>query len=252
MPEFATAQVSYLPYGVPMPDRPNSSELRSNCPIRILYLGRLEQIQKRVRLFPTIFQQLKDSGIPFLWTIAGDGPERSLLEQQMKSTTSDQCVSFVGKVAYADVPKLLADHDVFLLASDHEGLPLSLLEAAGQGLVPVVSDLPSGIGEVVDETSGIRVPPENLAGYAAAIIQLHHHRDQLAALSRGAREKVQRNFSVTAMTDRWLAIIAAQSPPTPSAAPGKFKIQPILGTRNTWWFTPPARIARRTLIKWRQ
>jgi glycosyltransferase involved in cell wall biosynthesis len=234
-----------------MPDQVNSAKSESNRPLRILYLGRLEQIQKRVRLFPVILRQLKDAGIPFNWTIAGDGPERSALEQQMKDTASDQRVSFVGKVAYADVPKLLANHDVFLLASDYEGLPLSLLEAAGHGLVPVVSDLPSGIREIVDETTGIRVAPENVAGYAAAVIRLHQQRDQLEALSRGAREKVQGAFSVTAMTDRWLAAIPVATPQTP-VWPREFKIQPILGARNKWWFSAPARILRRAVIKWRR
>ncbi|HEY2082828.1 MAG TPA: glycosyltransferase family 4 protein, partial [Verrucomicrobiae bacterium] len=156
MPEFA--RVEYLPYGVPMCPDAELSARDVTKPLRILYLGRLDQEQKRVRLFPEILREICNSGMPFQWTIAGAGGERAFLESNLKTGSPDQTISFTGPVRYADVPEILKQHDVFLLASDYEGLPLSLLEAMGQGLVPVVSDLESGIREVVDRTVGLLVP----------------------------------------------------------------------------------------------
>ena len=211
MPEFAGVPVACLPYGVPMCPDAGLPARDFTAPLRLLYLGRLENEQKRVRLFPQMLEQLKASGIPFHWTIAGDGPEKMALEQAMRGSPN-QTVSFPGKISYAVVPEILRAHDIFLLASDYEGLPLSLLEAMGAGLVPVVSELPAGIPEMVDKTTGILVPVDNVAGYARAIIHLHAHRDELAAKSAAARARVRTEFSVPAMTDRWLAAIPKTFP----------------------------------------
>jgi glycosyltransferase involved in cell wall biosynthesis len=251
LPEYGRKRVCYLPYGVPMPETPSGRFGDPQKPLRILYVGRLIQEQKRVQLFPGILEQLKQSGIPFHWTIAGEGPERAALEAAMKSAGPSQTVSFIGKVAYEDIPQLISAHDIFLLASDHEGLPLSLLEAMGSGMVPVVSALPSGISELLNENTGIAVPPDQHAGYAAAIIQLHHQRDRLQAISRQAREKVLGEFSIPAMTDRWLAALP-QGQPAHIIWPTQFAIKPILAAKDPWRFSPPVRWLRRTLIKFRK
>lgn len=246
LPEFQKVPVSYQPYGVPMPALPPPR--RFDQPLRVLYLGRLQREQKRVQLFPEILQDLQAAGIPFHWTIAGTGPEADWLQRSLKVTAPGQSVSFPGKVLYADVPKLLAEHDLFLLASDYEGLPLSLLEAMAYGLVPVVSDLPSGVREVVDATTGKLVSPDHTAGYARAIVQLHRQREELRQLSTQARQRVQTDFSVPAMTDRWLQVLP---PPQPVVWPQTWKIGPILVAPDPWRFSPPLRWLRRLLLRLR-
>ena len=248
--EFARVPVVSLPYGVPVCP-PAALPLRdSAAPLRILYLGRLGREQKRVHLFPEIFSQLCASGIPFHWTIAGEGEERGFLEANLKTTSARQTVAFAGAVRYADVPALLKQHDIYLLASDYEGLPLSLLEAMGYGLVPVVSALASGIPEVVDATNGLLVPVNDVAGYARAIVHLHEQRAELAAKSRAARRRVEQEFSVAAMTDRWLASF----PATPAAAaiwPKKWRMQVPLTATNPVYFSPPVRGLRRLAARFR-
>jgi glycosyltransferase involved in cell wall biosynthesis len=210
----------------------------------------LSQEQKRVRLFPEILRQICDSGMPFHWTIAGAGEELSYLETNLKTGSPDQTISFAGPVRYADVPMMLKQHDIFLLASDYEGLPLSLLEAMGYGLVPVVSDLESGIREVANKTVGLLVPMNDVSGYARAIIRLHEHREELAAKSAAARARVQQEFSVAAMTDRWLAAL-----PSVKCAiepwPTHWRIQAILNSGNPLRFSRPVRMLRRVAARMR-
>lgn len=245
MPEFRGLAVKYLPLGVPMPA--GGTERQFSEPLRILYFGRLEREQKRVQLFPQILAGLKQSGIPFHWTIAGDGPELPWLREQMSGNAPLQTVSLPGKVAYADVPELLRKHDIFLLASDYEGLPLSLLEAMGAGLVAIVSDLPSGIRELVNDQTGRRVQLDNIDAYAKAIVSLHQDRDKLKQLSRNAAERVRSEFSVEAMTDRWLN----EFPKTYDIAdwPRRWSISKPLVSNDWLRFSLPARIARRAALK---
>ena len=249
LPEFARATVRYLPLGVPMPGKESSArEFKGR--LRILYLGRLDREQKRAHLFPAILDQLQSSGIPFHWTIAGEGAERAALERQMKGAPPAQTVSFTGKVAYADVPRLLSEHDVFLLASDYEGLPLSLLEAMGAGLVPVVSDLPSGIRELVDESTGKRVAPDNLHGFAEAIVWLHEHRVEMSRRSENARRKVRLEFSLAAMADRWLGAFPGTIAPG-ITWPQHGSVKPPLQMKNHLRFSRPGRALRRLAFKLR-
>jgi glycosyltransferase involved in cell wall biosynthesis len=246
--EFAKIPIHCLPYGVPVPDQGRKQDVQK--PLQILYIGRLGREQKRVHLFPQIFEQLKKSGIPFHWTIAGDGPEKTALEEVMQNSPA-QTISFPGQISYANVPKLLGTHDVFLLASDYEGLPLSLLEAMGEGLVPVVSNLKSGIPEVVNEANGILVPVDDVAGYAHGIIHLHEHRDELAAKSAAARARVKMEFSVEAMTDRWLSVFSKTFPKI-DEWPARWKIRAPLAAHHPVYFSPPLRVIRRLAMKLRR
>ena len=245
-PEFASVPVRYVAHGVPVPEPQSERAPNAAGPLRLLYLGRLQREQKRVQLFPEIFQALQAAGIPFHWTIAGTGPEEAWLKSTLQGGAANQTISFPGKVLYGDVPRLLAEHDVFLLASDYEGQPLSLLEAMVAGLVPVVSDLPSGIREVVDADTGKLVPPENPRGYAEAIVGLCENRDELRRLAINAQQKARREFTVSAMADRWLAVL----PPSLASGivwPDTWRVKPILSAPNRWWFTPPMRWLRRVL-----
>ncbi len=249
-PEFANVPLACLTLGVPMCRDSELPDRHFSAPLRLLYLGRLSREQKRVHLFPEILRQLCANGMPFHWTIAGEGEERNFLEANFKTASPDQTISFAGPVPYAQVPALLKQHDIFLLASDYEGLPLSLLEAMGNGLVPVVSDLKSGIPEVVDADNGCLVPVNDVAGYARAIIHLHEHRDELAAKSAAARKKVKREFSVAAMTDRWLTAF----PTPPSSTPvwqQQWKIVAPLPAKNPFHFSPPMRALRKVTAKLR-
>jgi glycosyltransferase involved in cell wall biosynthesis len=246
MPEFAGIPIKYLPCGVPMPKN-GFAPREFSGPLRILYLGRVEREQKRVHLFPRILENLKSSGMPFHWTIAGDGPERAWLEDELKGNPPAQTISFSGKISYEDVPKLLEQHDVFLLASDYEGLPLALLEAMGFGLVPVVSDLASGVRELVNEQTGKRVAVENVSGYAEAIVWLHEHREAMKQLSQNAGARVREQFSIKAMTDRWLDAL-----PRAEASmewPQRWNIRRPLTDFSRLRFSWPGRVAKRMALK---
>jgi hypothetical protein len=249
MEAFRNVTRHYLPHGVTVPQIFHPRQPGSQ-PLRILYLGRIENPQKRVRLFPEILAGLQKAGIPFQWTIAGDGDERDNLKLMMPSARADQQVIFPGALPNAQVPELLEKNDVFLLASVAEGLPVSLLEAMAHGVVPVVSNLESGIRDVVDAGNGLLVDVDDTEGYARAIIHLHQNRDELTAKSAAAHARVQNEFSVAAMTDRWLAVL----PPMKSAIqpwPKRWKITAPLTAGNPRRFSWPMRLLRRAAARMR-
>ncbi|HXM01237.1 MAG TPA: glycosyltransferase family 4 protein, partial [Chthoniobacterales bacterium] len=167
---------------------------------------------------------------PFIWTIVGDGPELKRLQQTMATTPPHQTVVFAGQVPYYRVPQLLADADIFLLTSDYEGLPLSLLEALVSGAVPVVSDLDSGIREAIGTDTGILIEPDDIDGYAAAILRLDADRALLAKMSFAATKLAKKRFSCAAMADRWIQMFS-ELPGKPAQWDVTPKIENAIGMR---------------------
>ena len=231
--------------GVAIPPDPVPHPLSATA--RILYYGRLERPQKRVHLFPEILRDLIASGIPFHWTIAGGGSELENLRASLTTSRSDQQVEVIGPVAYSDVSRLLRQNDLYLLASDAEGLPLTLLEAMAHGLVPVITHLASGVTEVVNESTGRLVAVDDISGYAREIVSLHRDPEAMQRLSRNARQIVSEKFSTMASADRWVAMLDELKPTQPQW-PSNWKIATPLGVNNPLFFSPPARVLRR-LVK---
>ena len=108
--------------------------------------------------------------------------------------------------------------------------------------------LPSGIPEVVNDSNGILVPIDDVAGYARGIIHLHEHPDELAAKSLAARSRVEAEFSVEAMTDRWLSVFPKKFS-TIGDWPARGKILAPLPARHPIYFSPPMRVIRRLAMK---
>jgi glycosyltransferase involved in cell wall biosynthesis len=96
-----------------------------------------------------------------------------------------------------DTIACLADHDVFVLPTRAEGLPVALLEAMGCGLVPVVSNIQCGVPDVVaDGATGFLPEVGDVDGFAEAIARLAGDRPLLERFSGAVRRTVQEQFDI--------------------------------------------------------
>ena len=127
----------------------SASRFRGACAgrrpaLRLVFAGRLDR-DKGVLDLPSIAAGLRDRSVDATWTIIGDGPEGARLRATWPES---EWVRHVGALANAETIDRLADHDVFVLPTRFEGLPIGLLEAMGCGIVPVVSRIDSGVPDV--------------------------------------------------------------------------------------------------------
>jgi glycosyltransferase involved in cell wall biosynthesis len=133
---------------------------------------------------PAILQAATELRVPVQLTIAGSGPEERRLRALCPS------VQFLGTLESAALAEVLAQQDVFVLPSAFEGLPISLMEAMAQGCIPVVSDLRSGIPELVqDGVNGFRVPVGDIRGFANRLRELHQDGNLRRQAAEAARSK---------------------------------------------------------------
>lgn len=90
----------------------------------------------------------------------GEGGERPVLENLIHKSKLDEHVHFYGMVPNVDVYKYLAKNNIYILMSNNEGLPISIIEAMRAGL-PIISTNVSGIPELVDHgKNGILLKPD--------------------------------------------------------------------------------------------
>jgi glycosyltransferase involved in cell wall biosynthesis len=138
--------------------------------------------------------------------IVGEGPERRAIEARVAGAGLADSVHLVG--AAGDVVSYLRAADLFVLASDTEGMPGAALEAMAVGL-PVVATAVGGTPEViVDGETGLLVAPGDPAALASAVIRLLDRRDLAARLGRSARERVVERYSISRALDLTEAMYA--------------------------------------------
>jgi L-malate glycosyltransferase len=104
-----------------------------------------------------------------------------------------------------DVEALMADADVLLMPSLHEGLPYTLLEAMSLGL-PVVASNVGGLAEVLrDGETGLLVQVGDARALAAALVLLAEATELRAVLGAAAAAEQRRRFTLAAMGESYLA-----------------------------------------------
>ncbi len=178
-----TGRLHLIPYGVEAPAI-FPTRVKSPAALRVVYVGRLDQHQKRVHDLPRIAAAANALGVPFHLEIVGEGEQSVALRDVCAPLVAQNLVHFHGALPNQQVLDLLAQSDVFLLPSAFEGLPVSLLEAMGQGCVPLVSDVRSGVAEVIEHgVNGFREAPGDIEAFAERLAQLQRDdglRHQLA------------------------------------------------------------------------
>ena len=131
---------------------------------------------------------------------AGSGELRPELERITQDLGICSQVRFLG--LRRDVPEVLNASDVFVLSSDWEGNPLTVMEAMAAGK-PVICTAVGGVPEIVEHgTTGLLVPAGDVSAFAEALTRLLTDVQLREALGSKARE-VSDRFDVTRMTDAY-------------------------------------------------
>jgi glycosyltransferase involved in cell wall biosynthesis len=162
----------------------------------VLSTGRLVPVKGYPYLIEAV-GKLRAAGSSTILLIAGDGPERAMLQSQAERLGVADRVRFLGW--RADVPTLLAGVDAFALATLGEGFGLAILEAMAQRL-PVVATRVVAVPEIVqDGQTGLLVSPRDPAALADALLALERDPELRRRFASAAHRRVLEHFSVARM-----------------------------------------------------
>lgn len=207
---FRQGTVDAIWNGIAIPSlEPNSG---SRTGFRIGSAGRLVPV-KGYDLMVEIARTVSARKPDISFELAGEGPMLSEIRSTINKCGLDSRFSLHGFVQ--DVRPFYAGLDVYLNASKHEGIPMSVLEAMAAGLPAVVPKV-GGLTEIItDGLEGFLVEGRNPESFSERCLELYEDSCLRIRMGMAARERIVRCFSVDSMVDRYLGtyaqLIAARS-----------------------------------------
>lgn len=142
--------------GNPLPTESAALVPPPQGPARLLYVGRLQNHQKRVDLLLDALAPLRDR--PWTLEVYGDGPDRAPLEAQADRLGMGGHVQWHGW--RANPWSTVTEATALVLPSDFEGFGMVLLEALVRGIPVVATDCVAGPRDIVRSgANGWLVPP---------------------------------------------------------------------------------------------
>ncbi|HCL4438288.1 TPA: glycosyltransferase family 4 protein [Clostridium botulinum] len=159
-------------------------------PLKIGFAGRLVKEQKRCDYLIQLIEILNKENINFEIHIAGDGYYYEIIKQLIEYKHISDKVILYGTIPFYKMNDFWNKLDVYLNLSDYEGTSLSMLEAMGNGLVPVVTNV-SGVNEFVkNHINGFVVNKGDIEEIKDRIIYIYNNRNILQDYGRICYENV--------------------------------------------------------------
>jgi glycosyltransferase involved in cell wall biosynthesis len=202
-----------IPNGIPVSDYAPPpcarEEVRASLAIpddapTFVSVGRLDP-QKNSRSLIEAFasRRLRLLGAHLLF--AGDGQLRRELEDQASGLGIDDRVHFLG--VRADIPRVLAAADVFVLPSRYEGNPLTVMEAMAAGK-PVLATAVGCVPELVSEGAGLLVAPGDGTALESAMLELATDLPRARARGAAAARIARARFDASVMASAYEKLYA--------------------------------------------
>ena len=167
---------------------------------QLLYVGRLEQGEKRPDRLLRIWKKLYKKFPDWEMVIVGDGKERHKLEMQAKNL---ERISFVG---FQSPEQYYRDASIFCMTSNFEGFGMVLTEAMAFGTIPFAFDSFPAVHDILEEgKTGFLVKPFSIKEYARKLERLMSDEEKRAVMAQNCMNDVTR-FSLNNIVVKWEAL----------------------------------------------
>ncbi len=168
----------------------------------LLYIGRLHWI-KGLDILVRAFHKARSSRKDITLVVVGpDDGQRSKLQALAQRLSLGKSIRFTGALFGERKVEALVDSDIFVLPSRHEAFPNVLLEAYACSKPVIATEVGEVPSIVVDQKTGLVVPPENSTALSRAILKLVNDNRFAQSLGRSGQALVTRRYAVDAVTDR--------------------------------------------------
>lgn len=187
---FTRRTIETVSNGVDLTDFASLAASRTPPPFaqfRVISVGALRPEKAYPRIIEaakTAGDRLQEQGIDLRLSIAGDGELRTELETLIGRLEANGYVTLLG--TRTDIPELLSKADCLAMASDHEGLPLALIEAMAAGLPSILTPFEGAQAISHDGRTSLVVPNFTVEAFASALIRMATDEDLWLRLACGS------------------------------------------------------------------
>lgn len=183
-----------------------SMDLDKNA-LNVISVGRFNVQKDYPNLINAFAILRKNNNRAIKLTIVGDGELRPQIESLIKQLNLDTDITLLGR--RSDIPELLSQADIFVLASKHEGLPTVVIEAMACECYVIATDC-GGSAEILGDT-GQLVPIQDSQALANALQEIINlSEEDIAENNKKARARVEGFFSLETSVKKWLALYEAE------------------------------------------
>jgi colanic acid/amylovoran biosynthesis glycosyltransferase len=174
----------------PRPLRPFQPTFRMVCAARLAAVKGQHVLLAAVKI-------LVQAGRDVSLHLAGGGPDRDSLQQDVEARGLQRHVIFEGVLNQDQLRQLYLDSDAMVLASFAEGVPVALMEAMAME-IPCVTTWITGVPELIENMKdGLLVAPADEQALADAIGKLIDDPELRLRLGRAGREKVLEKYDLS-------------------------------------------------------
>ena len=174
-----------------------TSNHNKNAEFSYIHVGRMEPVKNQCMLLEAFSMLIKDRPFSNL-VLVGDGVLKEKLEIQCESLGIMPKVRFLGN--QREIPQLLCLADVFVLSSDSEACPMTVLEAMASG-IPVISTNVGGVSELIED-SGILVQKGDKKGLYSAMVKIQESPETLKAM-RSKELEIVKKYDVSSIATQY-------------------------------------------------
>lgn len=180
--------------------------------VDLLWVGRMSAEKDPAR-FVSIVAALHDRGHDVSAMLVGDGPLYADVARRIEREGLSEAIELIGW-SPDPLPHYRAAR-LYVVTSEREMLPLTLVEAMLVGVPPVAPPIGAIPDVVAGAEQGVLVPDRDPATYATHIARLLETPDRLASMSERATE-IESTLSREAVADSWRTVFEAMVGHAPS------------------------------------
>ena len=194
-------KVEWIPYGVRINDEQPQGD--GAGVLKLIYVGRLEEEQKRVSDLIKIVKLLSEKGVDFNLQIVGDGEEMPRIKENLAEEINDGQVVLRGWLGGDEVIEAMREAEVFVLTSAYEGFCIALVESMANGCCPLATDINSGNKELIeDSANGFLIEIGDVEDFAEKLKFLSENRAGLLKL-RNSAWQTGRKYGISKMVENY-------------------------------------------------
>ncbi len=147
-----------------------STEKNNSRVKKLIHISCFDEKAKNVKGIIDVISELWQERSDFTMQIIGDGPDyNDVFEYSASKNIPKNVLIFAGLVEGEELAKTMRESDLFVMFSNYENLPCTIVESMTSG-VPVISTDVGGIREFVPEYAGSLISKANKSELKQAIV----------------------------------------------------------------------------------